>query len=619
MTQFQQHRWMIPALVLTVVMAIASAVYELAYRQALDSLGERSAADLALASDRVATQLQVYQELAVLMAGHPTLKRLDRADARDEAQAAAQQLLREVADKTAALDVFFVDQSGRVVVAAADVMGRSVSESDYFQRAMQGALGTGYDVLEPGGRRAYVYAAPDFGVDGKVRGALVVVADVEDMEQTWRGSLPAVFFTNRGGEVFIANRRELLFWQRSDAGPGLRPPDGRPVTLRAWDIGRHEIWDLRWSPYLPERALHQAVNLPQIGMVGEILVDIAPARRLAALQAAAMAGICLAFGAMLVLAIERRRTLAEANMVLESRVAARTKALSATNLRLTREVQERQEAEAALKRAQQDLVQAGKLSALGQMSAGISHELNQPLMAIQQFAENGEAFVARGKPDLAGENLGRIAHMAARMARIIKNLRAFVRNESEPMGRVDLVQVINSAAELTELRLKKDDVRLVWSPPPGPVYAWGGEVRLSQVFVNLINNAADAMLQQSAREIRITLQTLPAAEGAVPRHCVSLRDIGPGLQEPEKIFDPFYSTKAVGSSEGMGLGLSISYGLVQSFGGKIRGVNIAQADGGGAEFTVELDGWSAQEAGDAAGPVQNRARLAAAERKEGAE
>ena len=89
-------------------------------------------------------------------------------------------------------------------------------------------------------------------------------------------------------------------------------------------------------------------------------------------------------------------------------------------------------------------MQAGKLSALGQMSAGISHELNQPLMAIQQFAENGAAFLERGKPEVARENLGRISALAARAARIIKNLRAFARNESEPMGRVDLVQVIDT-------------------------------------------------------------------------------------------------------------------------------------------------------------------------------
>jgi two-component system C4-dicarboxylate transport sensor histidine kinase DctB len=109
----------------------------------------------------------------------------------------------------------------------------------------------------------------------------------------------------------------------------------------------------------------------------------------------------------------------------------------------------------------------------------------------------------------------------------------------------------------------------------------GGEVRLGQVFVNLINNAADAMADATEKRIEIVLDR-------GPRLSVSVRDTGPGIAEPDRIFDPFYSTKAVGSSEGMGLGLSISYGLVQSFGGNIRGAN---APGGGAMFTVELEYW----------------------------
>ncbi|WP_027237176.1 sensor histidine kinase [Leisingera caerulea] len=565
-------RWSLPAGFLLAVAALALAVWSYGYRQALDSLAERSAADLALASDRVSTQLQVYQELAVLTAEHPVLADL----AAPEAQAGAADLLRSVADKTAALDVFFAAADGNVLAAAEGVTGASVAQQDYFIRAMQGALGTGHGVLQPDGKRAYFYAAPAFAPDGRVRGALVVVADVEDVEQTWRGSLPAVFFTDESGEVFIANRSELLFWQRGAEG------QSPSVTGREFYAG-HEIWTLRGSPYLPARALHLSVGLPVIGMTGEILVDVAPAQRIAVLQAAALAAVCLALGAMLFIVMERRRTLAEANAVLESRVEARTRALSAANLQLRREVREREEAEAALKRAQEELVQAGKLSALGQMSAGISHELNQPLMAIQQYAENGAAFLERGKAARTGENLGRISDMAVRMARIIKNLRAFARNESEPMGQVDLVQVISAAAELTAPRLKAEQVDLRWQPGdyPAPVYAWGGEVRLTQVFVNLINNAADAMQGQVEKVISISVVTGPRLQ-------VRVQDSGPGIKEPEKMFEPFYSTKVVGSSEGMGLGLSISYGLVQSFGGNIRGTNT----GGGAVFTVELEPWS---------------------------
>jgi len=167
------------------------------------------------------------------------------------------------------------------------------------------------------------------------------------------------------------------------------------------------------------------------------------------------------------------------------------------------------------------------------------------------------------------------------MGRIIKNLRAFARNEAEPMGKVDLVQVITSAVELTQARLRADAVSLDWQPDKDPIYAWGGDVRLVQVFVNLINNAADAMIEQEERHIRIVINN--SKQGLA----VTVRDIGPGIKEPERIFEPFYSTKSVGSSEGMGLGLSISYGLVQSFGGNIRGSNAQR----GAMFTVELEYW----------------------------
>lgn len=565
------------------LVAVTGAVWSYGYRQALDVLARQGEADLELASDRVSTQLQVYQELAVLMARHPAFEQLSD----DENRRAAVRLLREVADSTAALDVFYADASGRVLVAAQGITGPDVSGTDYFSRAMHGALGTGHGVLQPLNRRAFFYAAPTFGDDGTVRGALVTVADVVDVEQTWRGSLPAVFFTDRNGEVFISNRSELLLWQRQPGEAGLQPQDGRQVVFSAHWVSGHEIWQLGWGPYLPQRALHRAVELPVIGMVGEILLDTAPARRIATLQAAALAGICLAFGALLFLATERRRTLALANVVLESRVTKRTRALSASNMQLRREVKERQEAEAALTQAQQELVQAGKLSALGQMSAGISHELNQPLMAIQQYADNGSAFLQQGKADRAGENLGRISDMATRMARIIKNLRAFARNESEPVSRVDLVKVITAAVELTEARLQADQVSVDWNTDQydAPVYAWGGEVRLAQVFVNLINNAADAMLDQDDRQVHIAINT-------GDRLAVTVSDVGPGIKEPEKVFEPFYSTKTVGSSDGMGLGLSISYGLVQSFGGNIRGVNVER----GAMFTVELDYWTEEEA-----------------------
>ena len=580
MTAFPgQRRWIVPAFLLAVA-AVSAGVWRYGYLQALDQLARRGDADLALASDRLSTQLQVYRELAVLMADHPALEGLD-----DPARArAAQALLLRVADKTAALDVVYARADGRVLAAARGITGPDLRGTPAFERALHGALGSEHGLLGATGLRAYTYAAPVFGAGGAVRGALVVVADIEDVEQSWRGSAPVVFFTDTGGEVFITNRSELMFWTRPPGAPGLVPADGRDRDFAIGRIGRHEVWKLGWGPYVPARALHLSRDLPVIGFTGEVLVDVAPALRLAGLQAAAVAAIFLAFGALLYLATERRRTLARANAVLENRVAERTRALSDANAQLRREVSERQEAEAALKRAQADLVQAGKLSALGQMSAGISHELNQPLMAIRQYADNGAALLERGRTGAVADNLSRISQLAARAARIIRNLRAFARNESEPMARVDLAAVVESAVELTGARLRAEGIELDWRPPVAPVWVRGGEVRLSQVLINLVNNAADAMAGQAERRIRIRIE-----DGA--KLAVSVRDTGPGIADPEKIFEPFYSTKEVGG--GMGLGLSISYGMVQSFGGNIRGAN---APGGGAVFTLELERWPEERA-----------------------
>ncbi len=344
--------------------------------------------------------------------------------------------------------------------------------------------------------------------------------------------------------------------------------------------------DHRLGPYLPRRALHLTRDLEVIGLVGEVLVDVAPARRLAGWQAATVVAICLAFGALLYLATERRRVLARANAVLESRVLARTSDLSDTNAQLRREVAERQETEAALQRAQADLVQAGKLSALGQMSAGISHELNQPLMAIRSFAENGAEFLERGQTDVAAGNLTRISDLARRMGRIIKNLRAFARQENTGAGRVELVGVLDQVIELTGARLRQEGVTLIYEQPGHPIWVRGGEVRLGQVFVNLISNTVDAMINSPDKVLTLEIDD---GDGL----SVTLRDTGPGIDVPDKVFEPFYSTKEVGASEGMGLGLSISYGIVQSFGGDIRGENATE---GGALFTVSLEVWREEKA-----------------------
>lgn len=545
------------AILATLVGVLSVAVFQVGYRQSLRALAQRGASDLQLAADRLTGQLQRYQDLAVLLIEHPSLGAVRYGSSgRSEAEA----LLLWAIDRTGVLNMAYVTPEGRILAAARPVEGKF---PDYVQRAIAraraGALGTGHGLVARAGetpQRAYVFAAPRFREGGGVEGILLLSVNVELLEQEWRGDRPAVFFTDAAGEVYISNRSEILGWQSENLA--LVPQDGVPPLSRR-QVAGFDLWRIDWGPYLPRRALHLSRDLPQVGMRAEALIDLAPGRRLAMLQAAVVALVLLTLGAVLVVLWDRRRALSAVNARLEQRVEART---------------------AELKRAQDELVQAGKLSALGQMSAGLSHELNQPLMAIRQFAENGTLFLEKDKPERAAANLSRIAELAGRMGRIIRNLRAFARQEAEPARRIELGQVLDTALEMTEARIAKEGVALQIDRPAGQVRAMGGEVRLAQVLVNLITNAVDAMGETEDKRLRISL--LP---GARPQ--IRVADSGPGIESPEKIFDPFYSTKEVGASEGMGLGLSISYGLVQSFGGAIRGRNLP---GGGAEFTVELDG-----------------------------
>ncbi len=567
---------------LLVVAGLSAAVGWVGYMSALDQLEQRGKSDLALASDRLTGELERYRELAVLMADHPVVAQTVIGEGQGTAE-----LLRRTADKTGSLDILVVSGVGRELASASGMQAEDHAASPYFERAMDGAIGIYHLVHDRYGQRTFLFAAPVFSPEGPVQGAVIVVVHIDAVEAVWRGARPTVFFTDDLGVTFISNRSELIYMARQPQAL-VRAPTAeyasetlQPfMTHQVSDVRGHALWSVEGQKYVPQTALHLSLPLPVIQMTGEALLDVAPAQLLARLQAGVAAAICLAFGAMLFLATERRRTLAQANARLEDAVRARTAELSDTNIELRREVSERTQAEAQLKKAQSDLVQAGKLSALGQMSAGISHELNQPLMAIRSYAENAEAFLERGKADVAGQNLGRIAELARRMGRIIRNLRAFAKQESEGLTDVDLSAVITAVLEITQVRAKSSGVDIVWQAPDSAMMVRGGEVRLQQVVLNLVSNAMDAMEGQSfAQRIEIDAERVEA------RVELRVRDTGPGLDEPDRIFDPFYSTKQV-SQDGMGLGLSISYGLVQSFGGVIRGRN---HPAGGAVFTVTLD------------------------------
>ncbi|WP_262028093.1 ATP-binding protein [Microvirga sp. Mcv34] len=226
-----------------------------------------------------------------------------------------------------------------------------------------------------------------------------------------------------------------------------------------------------------------------------------------------------------------------------------------------------------------DLVQAAKLAALGQMAAGISHELNQPLAAIRSHAYNGAVLLQRGRAEEARASLDRIQGLTARMAELIKHLKRFARRPATSLEAVDLHAVVQGALSLFEQRLDEEKVAVRLSFPDGPLSVLAEEVRLEQVVVNLISNALDVLEGLAERRIDIGAHVMG---GHVH---LAVTDNGPGIAEQHRaaIFDPFFTTKPAGL--GLGLGLSMSYNIVKDFGGDLI---LARTGPTGTTFAIHL-------------------------------
>ncbi|WP_428698785.1 ATP-binding protein [Stappia sp.] len=257
----------------------------------------------------------------------------------------------------------------------------------------------------------------------------------------------------------------------------------------------------------------------------------------------------------------------------------RARELNQSNIALTGEIARRRGVENDLRETQAELVQAAKLAALGQLSAGIAHEFNQPLMAMGSYTHNAVRYLEKGETAMCREKLGDIDRLIKRLSKSSNHLKTFARRPQEAATRHDVREVMANALSLFEQRIASETVEVVWRQPGEPVDVMTEPAQLEQVFVNLISNALDAMKNSDTPRLTIGIEET----GRLAR--VSLSDTGAGLSEEarDRAFDPFFTTKPPG--EGLGLGLSISYNIVRDLGGRL---DIGRAEEGGVIATVEL-------------------------------
>ncbi len=395
-------------------------------------------------------------------------------------------------------------------------------------------------------RRPGLYLAHRVEEDGRALGVVVVKVEFDEMEAAWARTRQVTFVTDAGGNVLLTSNPGLRFHQSP------RPGQAQVETaLPALDDG--------WRLHLltPRRDADRA-----------------------ALAATVMAGMAELLVIILIAWLWRRRAISRERAAaeiayrenLERDVATRT-------AELRNEIHERQQAEKRLNILQADLVQANKLAQLGQITAGVAHEINQPLATIRILAENSLA-VGAAKPALVSslvkENLGNIVRMSERIGHITGELRAFSRKASFDPEPVSLKDTLDSSVLLNRSRLRDNRVKLVRDTIDGKLRVMGGRIRLEQVLVNLMQNAFEALEDTADAEVRLGVRE--DADWV----WLSVADNGPGLK-PEvlaQLFTPFVTTK----EKGLGLGLVIAHDILRDFGGEL----LADSSDKGAVFTLKL-------------------------------
>ena len=520
----------------------------------------------------------------------------------------ANRYLEDLNQQTSTSTIYVINTEGRVLASsnwrrADSYVGEDLSFRDYFQEALKGGQGRSYGVgttrAEPG-----YYLAQGLKKDGKIIGVAVVKVRLDQLEPSWQWADTDAFVSDENGVVILASEPEWKLHTLNPLSPARR--EELALSLRYYwaplpllQVAQRQSLDVgleRWSLQMPGGVkgdrhptdfLAQTRSLKDTSWKLTLLTPLKTVRK-TALSNAALAVASFAILVILLVAWnERRKVLAarfaarealeRANSQLERKIAERTADLIASNDRLKAEIRERQLAEHTLRKAQDGLVQAGKLAVIGQMSTSIAHELNQPLAALRTLSGNTMKFLARGKLETASANLQTINELVERMGKITTSLRSFARKSTEPIGEASVLQAVDAALFLLQPRLASPPVKVVRELDDCRVLI--DQTRLEQILVNLIGNALDAMQGGPRRELLLSLSL-------VGDSCrLSVRDSGPGLPEEvrSRLFEPFFTTKPEG--RGLGLGLALSAGMATEVGGSLVAQN---PDGGGAEFILTL-------------------------------
>lgn len=546
-----------------------------AKRQAMETDARRASQQLGLYANALHTLIERYRALPAVLALDPELIDALRGPVTEPVQDALNRKLERINGAANSSTLELLDRTGLAIAASnwrlpTTYVGSNYGFRPYFKQTRSQGSGRFYAVGVTSGVPGYFLSSAVNDEHGRFLGAMVVKLEFPELEREWRQGSDILLVSDARGITFIANQdgwryRELQPLTGADRAElaETRQYDKQPLVplqhqaLTRFTDTSHLTRVL--GPDGPGEYLWESLPLEAEGWTLHLLrkPQVAKDGRNAALAAAAI-WLSLVFAALFV---SQRLRLA--------RLRQRSRE------QLKRQVEERTR---ELRTAQEGLVQSAKLAALGQMSAALAHEINQPLTTQRMQLETLRLLLDHGRHDEARQALEPLEQMLTRMAALTGHLKTFARNSPGGLReRMDLATVVDQALHLLETRIRSEEVEVALYLAR-PAWVRGDAIRLEQVLINLLRNALDAMAGKRYKRLEIRI------EADDEQWRLSVLDSGGGIVDGDlaKVFDPFFTTKPVG--EGLGLGLAISYGIVVDAGGCLQVENLP----GGARFSLTL-------------------------------
>ncbi|KGF66440.1 sensor histidine kinase [Pseudomonas lutea] len=596
----------VPPLIILLMIALGYVTYLYSEKNAIKALGENGQRQLELHARTVESEINKYNYLPSVLELESNVSDLLN-NPTVELRSSVNDYLEGLNRRSRSRAIYVLDTTGRVLATSNwrdtdSYLGEDLSFRAYYQDAIRGLPGRFYGIGSTTGEPGY-YLAHGLEEKGKIIGVAVIKVRLEALEERWQRARLEAFVSDENGIIILSSDPARRLKSVRPLTAEIKERLARSLQYYWWPLNelvpleRESIADGVEKLTFPANTSvdHEHTVVSYLAQTRELadtpwhltlLTPLEDLRREAANQGMLVAVACALVAFLLIAWNERRKVIStrlaarealeQANNELERRITDRTADLRASNERLKGQIRERRQAEETLRQAQDELIQAGKLAAIGQMSTSIAHELNQPLAALRTLSGNTVRFLERGALDTASANLRTINDLVDRMGRITASLRAFARR-GEDKGQASLGKAVEAALQLLGARL--DNASLALHQQIDDVELAIDQTRLEQILVNLIGNALDAM---SAQPMPILWLEGDMLDG---RYRLRVRDNGHGIDAEARkhLFEPFFTTKP--GEQGLGLGLTLSASLAAAAGGTLNAEDPAE---GGTMFVLVL-------------------------------